>query len=161
MFFWESQVYTEPMPKGKTYNFTFLNEVKSFITQPSPGRKLGQPGLYEISGLAYSGKGRISRVQVSADGGASWADAALQEPVLSMAFTRFRMPWRWNGGPAVLQSRAWDEAGNVQPLRAEFVAARGETRKPLTTPLLFPNQHYNSLTSWAVDSKGEIKHVYA
>ena len=69
--------------------------------------------------------------------------------------------WRWSGGTAVLQSRAWDEGGNVQPLRTEFVAARGETKQPLASPLLFPNQHYNSITSWGVDSKGEIKHVYA
>jgi sulfane dehydrogenase subunit SoxC len=71
------------------------------------------------------------------------------------------MPWRWDGQPAVLQSRAWDEAGNAQPLRAEFVAARGQTTKPLATPLAFPNQHYNSITSWGIDGKGEIKHVYA
>ena len=61
----------------------------------------------------------------------------------------------------VLQSRAWDEAGNVQPLRAEFVAARGADRKHVPTSLAFPNQHYNSITSWGIDSKGEIKHVYA
>ena len=67
---------------------------------------------------------------VSADGGKSWAQAALQEPVLPKAFTRFRVPWRWDGGPAVLQSRAWDEAGNAQPLRAEFVAKRGELKPP-------------------------------
>ena len=82
-------------------------------------------------------------------------------PVHDKAFTRFVMPWRWDGGPAVLQSRAWDEAGNVQPLRADFVAARGETKTPVATPLAFPNQHYNSITSWGIDSKGEIKHVYA
>ncbi len=80
--------------------------------------------------------------------------------MLSKAFTRFRMPWRWDGGPAVLQSRAWDEAGNVQPTRAQFVAERGET-KEVPRVLGFPNQHYNSLTSWAVDAKGEVKHVYA
>ena len=89
-----------------------MNEVKSFITKPSPGVGLKEPGLYEISALAYSGKGRITKVMVSADRGQSWGEAALQEPVLSMAFTRFRMPWRWNGGPAVLQSRAWDDGGN-------------------------------------------------
>jgi sulfane dehydrogenase subunit SoxC len=71
------------------------------------------------------------------------------------------MPWRWDGGPVVLLSRAWDEAGNVQPLRAEFVASRGQTRKPVTNPLGFPNQHYNSITSWGIDRNGEIKHVYA
>jgi len=98
---------------------------------------------------------------VSADGGTSWAEAALQTPVLPKAFTRFRMPWRWDGGPATLQSRAWDESGAVQPTRAEFVALRGETKEPVKSALGFPNQHYNSITSWGVDPKGEIKHVYA
>jgi sulfane dehydrogenase subunit SoxC len=158
--YWESQVYTEPLPNGKAYQFYFVNEVKSFITSPSPGRDLKEPGFYEISGLAYSGKGRISKVMVSADGGKSWAPAALQEPVLSMAFTRFRLPWQWNGGPAVLQSRAWDEDGNVQPTRAEFVAARGEL--PSVPPLLaFENHHFNAITSWAVDQKGRVTHAYA
>ena len=87
-------------------------------------------------------------------------EAALQEPVLSMAFTRFRMPWRWNGGPAVLQSRAWDEGGNAQPTRAQFVAARGELPS-VPSVLGFGNHHFNAVVSWAVDSKGEIKHVYA
>jgi sulfane dehydrogenase subunit SoxC len=160
MSYYESQIYTTPLPSGKAYNFFFINEVKSFITQPSPGRALQQPGLYEISGIAYSGMGRISKVMVSTDGGESWAEAALQEPVLSMAFTRFRMPWRWNGGPAILQSRAWDEAGNAQPTRAQFVAARGEL--PSVPPLLgFANHHFNAVVSWAIDAKGAITHAYA
>jgi sulfane dehydrogenase subunit SoxC len=160
MSYYESQIYTTPLPSGKAYNFFFINEVKSFITQPSPGRALQQPGLYEISGIAYSGTGRISKVLVSADGGESWAEAALQEPVLSMAFTRFRMPWRWNGGPAILQSRAWDEAGNAQPTRAQFVAVRGEL--PSVPPLLgFANHHFNAVVSWAIDAKGAITHAYA
>ena len=108
--------------------FFFLEEVKSFITHPSVGNGLKGPGYYEISGVAYSGTGRIAKVMVSADGGKSWAQAALQDPVQSKAFTRFRAPWRWDGGPAVLQSRAWDESGNVQPTRAEIVAERGETK---------------------------------
>src|SRR5580700_9485565 len=160
MSYYESQIYTTPLPSGKAYNFFFINEVKSFITQPSPGRALQQPGLYEISGIAYSGMGRISKVMVSADGGESWAEAALQEPVLSMAFTRFRVPWRWNGGAAILQSRAWDEAGNSQPTRAQFVAARGEL--PSVPPLLgFANHHFNAVVSWAIDAKGAITHAYA
>jgi len=160
MSVYEARTYSQILPNGKAYQFYFLQEVKSFITSPSLGATLKGPGLYEISGIAYSGTGRIEKVMVSADGGQSWAQAALQEPVLSKAFTRFRMPWRWNGGPATLQSRAWDEAGNVQPTRAEFVAARGELTKP--PPVLgFPNQHYNSITSWGVASNGEVKHVYA
>jgi sulfane dehydrogenase subunit SoxC len=158
--YWEAQVYTEPLPDGKAYQFYFVNEVKSFITSPSPGRDLKEPGLYEISGLATSGKGRIAKVMVSADGGQSWAEAALQAPVLSMAFTRFRMPWQWNNGPAMLQSRAWDEDGSVQPTRAEFVAARGQL--PSVPPLLaFENHHFNGITSWAINQKGQVTHAYA
>ena len=160
MSFYEARTYSPILPNGKAYRFYFLQEVKSFITSPSHGLTLKGPGLYEISGIAYSGTGRIEKVMVSADGGQSWAQAALQEPVLSKAFTRFRMPWRWDGGPATLQSRAWDEAGNVQPTRAEFVAARGQLEKPAPV-LAFPNQHYNSITSWGVGSNGEVKHVYA
>jgi sulfane dehydrogenase subunit SoxC len=157
---YEARTYSPILPSGKAYRFYFLQEVKSFITYPSHGHALKGPGLYEISGIAYSGTGPIEKVMVSADGGQSWAQAALQEPVLSKAFTRFRLPWRWNGGPATLLSRAWDQSGNVQPTRAEFVAARGELTKP--PPVLgFLNQHYNSITSWGVASNGEVKHVYA
>src|SRR5262244_2716917 len=159
MSYYESRTYSQILPGGKAYRFYFLQEVKSFITHPSFGLALQGPGFYEISGVAYSGNGRIAKVLVSADGGKSWGEAALQEPVLPKSFTRFRMPWRWDGKPVILQSRAWDEGGNAQPLRAEFVAQRGETKKP-PNPLAFPNQHYNSLTSWAIDSKGEVKHVY-
>jgi sulfane dehydrogenase subunit SoxC len=161
MSFYEAKTYSQILPGGKLWRFHFLQEVKSFITHPSFGQALKGAGYYEISGIAYSGTGRVARVMVSADGGKSWGQAALQSPVLPQAFTRFRMPWRWDGQPAVLQSRAWDEAGNAQPKRAEFVAARGETSRPVTNPLAFPNQHYNSTTSWGVDGKGEIKHVYA
>ena len=160
MSFYEARTYTSILPGGKAYQFYFIQEVKSFITHPSPELRLNGPGFYEISGIAYSGNGRISRVMVSADGGKTWAQAALQAPVLSKAFTRFRLPWRWDGGPAVLQSRAWDEAGSAQPTRAEFVATRGESAKvPAVTA--FPNEHFNAVTSWAVGPGGEVKHVYA
>ena len=161
MSFYEAKTYSQVLPGERFWRFHFLQEVKSFITHPSFGHSLKGPGYYEISGVAYSGTGRINRVMVSADGGQSWAEAALQGSPQPQAFTRFRMPWRWNGQSVVLQSRAWDEAGNVQPLRAEFVAARGQTSQPVKNPLAFPNQHYNSITSWGIDSKGEIKHVYA
>jgi sulfane dehydrogenase subunit SoxC len=160
MSYYESKIYSQMLPNGKSYQFYFLQEVKSFITHPSHGMAMQGPGFYEISGIAYSGDSRISKVMVSADGGKTWAKAALQEPVLSKSFTRFRVPWQWDGGPAVLQSRAWDEAGNVQPTRAQFIAQRGEL-DAAPAILAFPNQHYNSITSWAVDRKGEVKHVYA
>ena len=160
MSYYEARTYTTILPGGKAYQFYFLQEVKSFITHPSPGLRLSGPGFYEMSGVAYSGNGRIAKVMVSADGGRSWAQAALQAPVLPKAFTRFRVPWRWDGGPAVLQSRAWDEGGHAQPTRAEIVSRRGQTPKPATNPLAFPSGHYNGPTSWAVDQAGEVRHVY-
>jgi sulfane dehydrogenase subunit SoxC len=156
----ETMQYTMRIEGQKSWQFYFPQEVKSFVTHPSPGHSLKGPGFYEISGLAYSGNGRISRVMVSADGGKSWAQAALQEPVLSKALTRFRMPWRWDGQPVVLQSRAWDEAGNTQPTRSQIAAERGapKVNGPVTA---FPMGHMNVITSWGIDSKGEVKHVYA
>jgi sulfane dehydrogenase subunit SoxC len=123
--------------------------VKSIITRPSPGLLLKGPGFYEISGLAWSGRGRVVRVEVSADGGASWTDAALQNPVLPKALTRFRAAWNWNGGPAVLQSRATDETGMTQPTRAQFAAERG----------LRGLYHYNAIASWRIDEKGEASNA--
>lgn len=160
MSYYESRTYSQILPDGKAYRFYFLQEVKSFITSPSPGLALKDPGIYEVTGVAYSGTGRITKVMISADGGQSWGEAALQDPVLPKAFTRFRMPWRWNGGPAVLQSRAWDEGGNVQPLRADFVALRGQTSRPPDVGA-FPSQHFNAITSWGVSNRGEVNHVYA
>jgi len=159
--YFETKNYSQILPGGKTWRFHFVMEVKSFITHPSFGLSLKELGLYTISGVAYSGTGRIVKVTVSADGGKSWAEAALQGPIHEKAFARFVMPWRWDGQPAVLMSRAYDDGGNVQPLRAEFVAMRGEASKPVTSPLAFPNQHYNSITSWAIDAKGQVSHVYA
>ncbi|MGH8641325.1 MAG: sulfite dehydrogenase, partial [Burkholderiales bacterium] len=109
---------------------------------------------------AYSGSGRISKVMVSADGGKTWAQAALQEPVHSKAFTRFRAPWRWDGGPAILQSRASDDAGNEQPTRAQIEAQRGQVKK-VPSVMAFTSQHYNGPTSWAIERGGEVKHAYA
>ena len=161
MSYYEARTYAPILPNGKAYQFYFLQEVKSFVTHPSPGLTLRGPGFYEISGVAYSASGRIAKVMVTADGGKTWAQAALQEPVLPKAFTRFRVPWRWDGGPAILQSRAWDEAGNVQPTRAQIIAQRGETKAPVTNAAAFPSQHYNGPTSWAIERTGEVKHVYA
>jgi sulfane dehydrogenase subunit SoxC len=159
MTYYESRNYSPLLPDGKAYKFYFVNEVKSFITQPSFGYAMKGPGFYEISGIAYSGTGRIEKVLVSADGGKSWGDAAVEGPVSPRAFTRFSMPWRWDGQPATLTSRAWDDSGAVQPLRADFIAVRGEA-KTVPNVLGFPNQHYNSLTAWGIASSGEIKHVY-
>ena len=147
----ETSKYTVLLKDGKAWQFVFPMEVKSIITQPSPGVALKAQGFYEISGLAWSGNGRVKQVEVSADGGQSWAPAALQEPVLPKALTRFRAAWQWNGGPAVLQSRATDETGMVQPTRAAFVADRG----------LRGLYHYNAIASWKIDEKGEASNALA
>jgi sulfane dehydrogenase subunit SoxC len=147
----ETSKYTISLPDGKALQFVFPMEGKSVITHPSPGLTMKGVGLYEISGLAWSGYGKIAKVDVSADGGKSWALAALQEPVLAKALTRFRIGWRWNGGPAVLQSRATDETGYVQPTRSQLLAERG----------MKTIYHFNGIASWAISEKGELKHVYA
>jgi sulfane dehydrogenase subunit SoxC len=145
----ETSKYTILLKDGKAWQFVFPLEVKSFITHPSPGLTMKGPGFYEISGLAWSGRGRIRSVEVSADGGKSWAPAVLNDPVLPKALTRFRAAWQWNGGPAMLQSRATDDTGMVQPTRAQFGAERG-----------FRGQyHYNAIASWRIDEKGEASNA--
>ena len=147
----ETSHYTELMPGGKARQFMFLQSAKSAIIKPSLGMAMKGPGLYEISGLAWSGAGKISKVEVSADGGKSWAAAALNEPVLSKALTRFRLPWYWNGGPSVLMSRATDETGGGQPTRASWVAQYA------------PGQgyHFNGIQCWSIEADGAVKNVYA
>jgi sulfane dehydrogenase subunit SoxC len=147
----ETSKYTILLRDEKAWQFVFPMEVKSIITRPSPGLALKGPGFYEISGLAWSGNGSIRQVDVSADGGQSWAPAALHAPILPMAPVRFRAPWQWNGGPAVLQSRAIDDTGAVQPTRGAFAAERG----------LRGVYHYNAIASWRIDEKGEASNVYA
>ena len=146
----ETSKYTELLPSGKSRQFTFVMEAKSLITNPSYGHKLDKKGLYQISGLAWSGRGKIVKVEVSADGGKTWAEASLQEPVLAKCFTRFRIPWDWSGSTAVLKSRATDETGYIQPERTELIAERGRQGY----------FHYNAIVSWEVNNKGDISHVY-
>lgn len=143
----ETAKYTDLMPDGKALQFNFVMEVKSVITFPSPGKDVKEPGFHEISGIAWSGRGCVKRVEVSTDGGDTWREAALQQPVLPKCLTRFRLPWNWDGGPAMLQSRATDEAGDRQPTRAALLAARG------------PNftYHYNAINTWRIAAGGQVK----
>ena len=124
-------------------------ETKSVITFPAPDFRLKEKGFYEISGLAWTGRGRIKRVDVSIDGGRSWSVAQLQEPVLDRALTRFRLPWHWDGAPTVLQSRAIDETGFVQPQARQLVDARG----------VESNYHFNAIQSWKVATDGVVTNV--
>lgn len=146
----ETAKYTELLPSGKAQQFSFFMSAKSIITNPSFGHQLNRFGLYQISGLAWSGRGKITRVEVSADQGQTWLDAELQDPILSMCFTRFRIPLEWHGQAIVLSSRATDETGYVQPTRTELIAQRGR----------HGYFHYNAIVNWALSAQGQISHVY-
>jgi sulfane dehydrogenase subunit SoxC len=147
----ETSKYTDLMPDGSARQFTFVMDAKSVILSPSGGQQMGPRGFREISGIAWTGRGRIAGVDVSVDGGRNWREAVLQEPVQSKMITRFRLPWTWDGSPAILQSRARDETGYVQPTRDQLIAARG----------LNSVYHYNGIQSWSVAASGEVTHVFA
>jgi sulfane dehydrogenase subunit SoxC len=145
----ESLHYIDLMPDGTHRQYSSVQEVKSVITTPSGGQKLLDKGFYEITGLAWSGRGRVKRVDVSTDGGRSWRTATLQEPVLTKALTRFRIDWKWDGSPAFLQSRAVDETGHVQPTFGALRAVRG-------TRSIY---HNNAIQTWNVQANGEVWNV--
>src|SRR3989475_3023327 len=147
----ETSRYTDLQSDGTSLMFTFPMEVKSLITRPSHGLTLPGRGLHEISGIAWSGSGTITKVEVTTDGGRTWIVAPLSAPVLPRALTRFRAPWKWDGTPTVLKSRATDDSGAVQPERAKLIAEHGSN-------VVF---HYNGIQAWGVQADGEVKHVYA
>jgi sulfane dehydrogenase subunit SoxC len=119
------------------------------ITSPSGGQVLLDKGYYNVTGLAWSGRGRVKRVDVSADGGRNWRSARLETPVLTKALTRFNIDWVWDGRPAILQSRAMDETGYVQPRINQLRAVRG-------TRSIY---HNNAIQSWKVEEGGEVSNV--
>lgn len=145
---WETAKYTDLMPDGTAYQFSLVMEAKSVITSPS-GRQQIRPGFHEIRGLAWSGRGRVTTAEVSVDGGRSWQPARLQEPILPKCHTRFRLPWKWDGQEAVLQSRCTDETGYVQPTRRDLVNVRGANSV----------YHYNGIQSWKVERDGRIRNI--
>lgn len=149
----EAASYTDLMPNGKARHFTFVMEAKSVITRPAGGQKLPGRGFYEITGLAWSGRGRIREVEVSTDGGVRWQRAQLQGPVLPKAFTRFQLAWRWSGEETALQSRCIDETGYVQPTREALIAARGMSAGP------DGYDHYNGIKVWKVLRDGTVTHA--
>ena len=145
----ETAKYTDLMPNGEARQYTFAMDAKSVITRPSGGQRLAGPGFQQISGLAWSGRGRVARVEVSTDGGRSWTAARLQDPVLPRAHTRFRFDWRWDGAETVLASRCVDETGDVQPTRAALIAVRG-TRS---------SYHNNAIQGWRIARDGAVENV--
>ena len=142
----ETSKYTDLMPDGTARQFTFRMEAKSVITSPSGGQMLPGAGQYEITGLAWSGTAKVARVDVTTDGGESWQQARLQEPVLKQAFVRFRLPWKWDGRAVTIASRCTDETGYVQPSREALIAARG----------LNSGHHYNGIKLWKVATDGSV-----
>ena len=142
--------YVDMMPDGKLRQYSSIQECKSVITSPSGGQQMVGKGFYNISGLAWSGRGRVRRVDVSTDGGRNWRTARLETPVLSKCLTRFNLDWNWDGGPAILQSRAIDETGYVQPKMAQLRAVRG-------TRSIY---HNNAIQSWQVAQGGEVSNVH-
>ena len=147
----ETSKYSDLMPDGKARIFTLPQEAKSVVTFPSGGQTLPGPGLYELTGLAWTGRGRIERVEVTFDGGRNWQDARLDEPRFRLAFTRFRLPWRWEGKPVVIASRATDETGYVQPAREELIAARGTNS----------GYHFNGIKLWKIAADGSVTNADA
>ncbi len=145
----ETSKYTELMPDGKARGFTWPIYAKSVITFPCPEMPPKGPGIYEIRGLAWSGLGRIKQVDISLDGGINWARARLHDPALPKALTKFTMEWRWDGRPAMLQSRAIDETGFVQPTLAELRSIRG-------TNAVYNN---NSIQTWQLKADGSVFNV--
>jgi sulfane dehydrogenase subunit SoxC len=145
----EAVHYVDLMPDGQHRQYTSIQECKSVITSPSGGQTLLDKGYYNVTGLAWSGRGKIARVDVSFDGGINWVETQLQTPVLSKCLTRFNVGWKWDGRPAILQSRAVDETGSVQPGYRQLREVRG-------TRSIY---HNNAIQSWKVAVNGDVSNV--
>ncbi|MBL8511248.1 MAG: sulfite dehydrogenase, partial [Betaproteobacteria bacterium] len=147
----ETARYTDPMPDGKWRIFSFNMEAKSVITRPSGGMAI-QPGIQEIQGFAWSGLGKIRTVDVTVDGGKTWQEATLEEPVLNKCLTRFRFRWHWKGEPTKIASRAIDSTGYVQPTVADIAKQRA---------IVGFVQHHNGVFPWSINEMGEVKNAIA
>jgi len=145
----EAVHYIDLVPGGQHRQYSSIQECKSVVTTPSGGQVLLDQGFYNISGLAWSGRGRIKRVDVSVDGGRNWRSARLEGAVLPKCLTRFNIDWVWDGKPALIQSRAMDETGYVQPSYKQLREVRG-------TRSIY---HNNAVQTWLVQEDGEVKNV--
>lgn len=141
----ETSRYTDPLADGTSRQFSFVMDARSVITSPSYSHTV-QQGWMEIRGIAWSGRGRIQRVEISTDGGRTWTEAVLQAPVLPKAHTRFRLLWRWDGTPTEILSRAVDETGYVQPEWQALQATRGRRTR----------YHLNPITGWTIGADGRV-----
>lgn len=146
----ETLHYVDLMPSGQLRQYTSILEAKSVITSPSGGQKLLDKGYYNVTGLAWTGRGSIKRVDVSFDGGQNWYTSRLEQPILPKALTRFNIGWVWDGSPALLQCRAIDSSGYVQPTYSQLYEVRG--RRSI--------YHNNAIQSWQVSKNGELANVH-
>lgn len=142
----ETAKYTDPLPNGTARKFSFIMDAKSIITSPAHPDRLPGPGWHPVRGLAWSGRGRIARVDVSTDDGDTWSEARLLTPALPMAHVRFEHLWKWNGTKATLMSRAIDETGYVQPMLDVFARVRGRGT----------DFHFNAVRRWFVEPDGVV-----
>jgi sulfane dehydrogenase subunit SoxC len=145
----EAVHYIDLMPGGQHRQYTSTQECKSVVTTPSGGQVLLDQGFYNISGLAWSGRGAIKRVDVSVDGGRNWRSARLEGTVMPKCLTRFNVDWVWDGKPGLIQSRATDDTGFVQPTYAQLRKVRGSRSI----------YHSNAVQTWLVQEDGEVKNV--
>jgi sulfane dehydrogenase subunit SoxC len=151
----ETSKYTDLLANGKARRFSLDMDAKSVITFPSGDMKLPGPGFYDIQGFAWSGRGRIQSVDISADGGKTWYPARLDTVPEPICTVRFSFPWIWDGKPAVLQSRCIDETGYIQPTLKQLIAIRGSNGPSGSI------YHLNAIQSWAVSEAGEVSNVHA
>lgn len=142
--------YTDLMPGGLQRQYSSIQECKSVITSPSGGQVVVNKGYCNVTGLAWSGRGSVKRVDVSFDGGNNWRTARLETPILPKALTRFNIAWAWDGSPAILQSRAIDDTGYVQPKIKQLREVRG-------TRSIY---HNNAIQSWKIAETGEVSNVH-
>ena len=146
----ETSKYTDLLETGKARRFTWVMDPKSVITSPSPQMPVSHgKGPMVISGLAWSGNGRITRVDVSLDGGRNWKTARIDGPSLSKSLHRFYLDIDWDGSEMLIQSRAMDEHGFYQPTKNELRAARGENSI----------YHNNGIQTWYVHKNGAVENV--
>ena len=145
----ETSKYTDLMKDGKARMFTWVMDAKSVVTSPCPEKAIMSKGTQLLKGLAWSGRGKITRVDVSFDGGRNWQTSELHGPVLDKSLTRFTLPFEWNGEEMLIQSRAMDETGYVQPSIQQLQAERGVNSI----------YHNNSIATWMVNKDGSVDNV--
>lgn len=145
----ETSKYTDLLTDGRSRRFTYFMDAKSVVTNPSPQAPLKYKGRNVLSGLAWSGRGTITRVDVSLDGGRNWLEARIDGPAFAASLTRFYVDLDWSGQDLLIQSRAHDSTGYVQPTKSELRKVRGVNSI----------YHNNGIQTWHVQPNGEVENV--